>query len=59
MARLTKYEIGCAIEKLPGNMPGSASSRATLMYYFFTRSEMVDWYNRLIEERNLNLPEIS
>lgn len=59
MARLTKFEIGCLIESLPGNTPWSSSSLASMQSDYFTRREMVDWYNRLVIERGLDLVLIS
>lgn len=59
MKRLTKFDIACLIERLPGNIPWSAPSLATFSYDRMTRSELVDWYNRLVETRGLKLSYIS
>lgn len=58
MKKLTKYEIAKAIEKLPGNKPWSAESLATVNYDHFTREELVNRYNRLITQRQLDIEEI-
>lgn len=59
MARLSKYDIAVLIERLPGNMPLSSYSLMTIYYQYLTRSELVDIYNRLVSDRNLNLSLIS
>ena len=59
MARLTKYEIACMIERLPGNTPWGSHSMMTVHYDYFTRGELVSTYNRLVQDRNLNLPSIA
>ena len=58
MARLTKYEIAAKIERLPGNVPWSRPSLATLNYEDMSRDELVEWHNRIIERRGLSIEPI-
>lgn len=57
--RLTKWEIACACEALPGVTPRSAMSLMTVSYDRFMRSELVDIYNGYVERKGLNVPKIS
>lgn len=59
MKHLSRYDIAILIEQLPGNEPWSAPSMATTSYDAYTRPELVDWYNSLIDDRSLNIPHIS
>lgn len=59
MARLTKYEIACMIERLPGNKPWGLYSLMTIYCDHYTRGELVYIYNGLVQDRKLNLPSIA
>ena len=52
----SKYEIACAIERLPGNTPWGLNSMVSLFCSSFTREELVDKYNSLVAQRGLDLP---
>ena len=58
MARLTKWEIAQKIEALPGNTPWGVNSMMSHLCDDFTRQELVDRYNGLIEQRGLGLEKI-
>lgn len=57
--KLTKWQIACLIESLPGNYPWCAASLMTTIYDSFTRSELVAKYNSLIDSRHIDRPHIS
>lgn len=59
MKRLSKFDIATLIERLPGNQPWSAQSTATTTCNAFTRAELVDEYNSLVDARGLDMPHIS
>lgn len=59
MKRLTKYEIACKIERLPGNVPYSKNWMITNFYDSFTRSELVERFNSIVRSRCLDLSLIS
>ena len=58
MKRLTKYEIACMIEGLPGNTPWGFNSMCTVYCDGLTRLELVDRYNNLVDSRGLALEHI-
>lgn len=58
MARLTKWEIAQKIEALPKNTPWGVNSMMTNFCDDFTRQELVDRYNGLVEQRGLDLERI-
>lgn len=53
MKRLTKYEIACMIEHLPGNVPWTLNSMITINVDFYTRLELVERYNNILSSRGL------
>lgn len=59
MARLTKYDIAKKIENLPGNTPWGTNSMMTIICGSFTRAELVEKYNNLVDQRSLALERIS
>lgn len=54
----TKWQIAVMIERLPHNDSWSAERCATAFYKHLSRAELVGWYNRVVEERHLDLPTI-
>jgi len=59
MARLTKDQIAQMIEELPGNIPWGFHSIITIYTNYYTRQELLDFYNRTVQERGLDRPLLS
>lgn len=59
MKRLSKYEIACMIERLPGNVTWSLNSMMSIYFQNYSRQELVDRYNHLVSSRGLSLSTIA